>query len=253
MESVIVMPVAHRPEFLALTLERLDVIPDLPPVMVFLDDVSQEKKDEAMWVFARYAPRGAGVFERESHIHAPSGCWNILQSLKNGYEMGAERVFLVEEDVAVTPEWLDWSLETLATGKYLATCGRRSKFTEIYGDYYTNPGACLTRELLENLVPHINDGYFMFLRSYLDTCFPPQWDEMSDLDDGLIRRVIRSMHGKVAYPAQPVVAHQGYWAYEERMAGYHVTGTIEERIAGLRRLLSTLPTGDRYTRDLERL
>jgi hypothetical protein len=74
-------------------------------------------------------------------------------------------------------------------------------------------------------------------------------DEASDLDDGLIRRVIRACNGRVAY-GNPVVAHQGFRAYNRYM-NYMNEGTIQEMIDNFKRMQDTIKSTDRYTRDFE--
>lgn len=253
-ETVIVMPVYRRPEFMALSLEALRRVPDMPRITVYGDYTEDLKLlGERFEAYQNYAPRGTRYVDRQQHIYAPSGCWNILNSLRDGYVSGARYVALIEEDVIIRPEWLDWSVKRMEFDhKILATCGRQSRFTAKYGHLYTNPGAVLSRRLLRELIPHINDTYFTDLGVYLDEHFPV-WPEMSNLDDGLIRRVIRKLNGYVHYPEKPMVAHIGYDAYEQRFAGYHAEGNLEERVAGLRRLLRDLKPDDRLVGDLERL
>lgn len=147
----------------------------------------------------------------------------------------------------VYPHFFDWHWSQDAD----ASCGRLSSFNELpYGrNQYTNPGSCLRRRVLEALDPHINDDYFMRLGDYLNEHFEPA-EEWSKLDDGLIRRVLRQIGGKTVYPDRPVCAHQGWRGYR-RFDIYRNEGNIEERIAGLERLMATIKPGDRYAKDFE--
>jgi hypothetical protein len=170
-----------------------------------------------------------------------------LQSIRDGYETGATHVFLIEEDIAVKPNFFDWHLSQTDC---LASCGRKDRrYYPLYGPLYTNPGACLRRELVAELLPHICDAYFLHPREYLDEHFEP-WETQSVLDDGLVRRVIRKMGGRVVYPDTPVCAHQGFRAYNA-LDIYQNKGTIQERIAGLREMLPRIKPSDRYTPDFD--
>jgi hypothetical protein len=250
-KSVVVMPTANRPEFLALTLENLSHLPiatDLD-VRIFADAVPEARLEEIEFVRDEYFPE-ALIFRAKPHIKVLSGCWNILNAIKQGYETGAEYIILLEEDICVRPGFYDWHMSQMATGEYLATCGRKDpRFYPRHPDIYTNPGSCLRRDLVAQLIPHINDEYFKRLRGYLDEKFDP-WDEMSHLDDGLIRRVIRQMGGKVKFPDEAVCAHKG-WAFYNKIDIYMNRGTIKERIARLPDMMAKLKPGDRYASDFE--
>jgi hypothetical protein len=247
------MPVAFRPEMLALSLESLaSAAPSNLPVAIFVDHSGRDLFDEFILVRNKYFP-DAYLALREEHIHAPSGTWNILQSIKDGYETGAQYVFLIEEDVRVASDFFTWTYQHITTGEFAATCGRRDRF--FYGkhpDMYTNPGACLRRDVLEVLVPHINDDYFTRLRAYLDEHFG-EFPEYSELDDGLIRRVILATKGRCKYPGvedRPKVAHQGFNGYNV-LDIYQNRGDVEQRIQGLREMHKHISPEDRYAKDFE--
>lgn len=234
---------------LALSLEKLErIVPDNVDVQIYLDTCGEERLDEVEYVRDTYLPE-ASIFRSGSHPYAPSGCWNILNALKQGYQTGARFVFLVEEDVMVRPDFFDWhfNIHEYCARLYFASCGRRRP--EYPSDHYTNPGACFPREKLSLVVPHICDEFFADRTGYMNDRFG-EMNEASDLDDGLIRRVIRSVHGVIRYPEKPVVAHQGFSSYN-RFAEYRTEGTIEERIRQLRLMLPTLKSTNRYTRDFE--
>ncbi len=245
------MPVCHRPEFLALSLEKLDLSASTPgDIRIYLDDVSDERFLEVEWVRNTYLPR-AEIFRSEHHVACPSGTWNILNAIKQGWETGSNIVYLIEEDVLIKPEYFIWASEQMATGKYLAACGRKDRnHFPLYGSLYTNPASALSRSLLNELIPHINDDYFVRLRAYLDEKFG-LWDTQSYLDDGLIRRVIRQMGGQAVYPETPVCAHQGWRFYNKLDIYMNYETTIEKRIARLRELISKIRPGDRYAKDFE--
>jgi hypothetical protein len=235
---------------LALSLQALESLkPAEVNVNIYADDGAN--LDEVTFVRDSYCP-SATIHAVPPHIYAPSGTYNILHSIKSGYETGAEFVYFIEEDVLVKPGYFDWHQQQMATGKYVATCGRKdARYYAKHVDIYTNPGSCLRRDLIANLIPHINDDYMTRLRDYLNEKLGPPWPEVSDLDDGLIRHVIRSMNGVCKYSDIPTVRHIGFHAYN-RLAGYtNREGSIESRIERLRQMLAEIQPGGRYTSDLE--
>lgn len=249
MNSVVCIPTCHRPELLALTLEKLALCVDVPEVNIYLDAVGPERLDEVEYVRDMYYPL-AYIHQARPHTPAPSGTWNILNAIKQGYELGAENVFLVEEDILVRPNFFKWHLDAMAEG-FLASCGRKDRiYYPLYPGLYTNPGSCLSRRLVEKVIPHINDIYFTDPRPYLNTCFG-EWNTQSCLDDGLIRRVVRQMGGECKYPVAGVCAHQGFRFYNKLDIYMNRETTIEKKIARLRELIASLKPGDRYCKDFE--
>lgn len=245
-KNIVVMPTLKRPEMLALALERVSATGNDCDVHIYLDTCTSERLDEVEYIRDQYYP-SALIFRAGKHVDAPSGCWNILNALKSGYDTGADRVFLIEEDVMVYPNYFDWHIGAQYADLRTVTCGR---FIKRYGaDYYTNPGSCWPSHILESVIPHINDDFFRDRRGYMDRVFG-QWEEASDLDDGLMRRVIRSIGARITFPDEPVAVHQGYHQYG-RSDMNRTFGTIQERIDQARFLLSAINPTQRYYHDFE--
>jgi len=237
---------------LALNLEKLQQSrrPDNLDVRIYADCSADLESVEYVRDF--YFPE-ALIFQAKSHVEAPSGAWNILNSIKQGYEIGADYIFLIEEDIQVRPDFFERHLSSFSAQKpdILASCGRIDvNHARLYGTLYTNPGSCLSRRLVENLIPHINDDYFQRLGEYLNEHFEP-WDTQSQLDDGLIRRVIRGMGGRVVYPDPGVCVHQGFRLYNKIDLYMNFETKIEKKIARLREIISAIRPGDRYAKDFE--
>ena len=248
-DLAVVIPTCKRPEFLALTLEKLSRTreSESADVRIFLDSASPERLAEVEYVRDTYLPV-AEIFQSHTHVVAPSGTWNILNSLKAGYETGAEYVFLVEEDVMVYPKFFQTHLEMQASGDYFVTCGRRYGRMPI--DFYSNPGTCYRREKLAHVIPHINMQYFADLPGYLNRHFPGM-DDLGTLDDGLIRHIMRSVRGKALCPETPIAAHQGFHNYNRLEPWLNREGDIQERIARLRNIIAGMDPTARYSRDFE--
>lgn len=215
-------------------------------VQIYLDHTTEDRLAEVEYVRDEYFPE-ADIFHARNHVLAPSGCWNILNALKSGWQTGAELIFLVEEDCLVYSDFFDWHLKKQAEDDYFATCGRLIPVHS--SDYYTNPGACFRQDKLRLVIPHINDYFFANRREYMDRSFGLM-DEASDLDDGLIRRVIRQHHGRVGYPPVAKIAHQGFHYYD-KFAEYQVSGLIQDRISQVRKILAGVNPAGRYTKDFE--
>jgi hypothetical protein len=243
---------------LALALQAIDRAYNPPDdVRIFCD--TNTNIDEVEYVRDTYLPH-ATMFHAPAHADVPSGMWNILNSIVQGYYTGAERVYLIEEDVVIDQNFFGW--HRLWQDDILATCGRLGKRRSKPG-YYTNPGSCLRRSALDLIVPHVNDELFKDRVAYLNNHFPNS-DELSDLDDGLIRRVQKKHGLKVIYPENvgtmcgdsyvpgtPVCSHIGFGGYNHYMNWVNRGNNIQDKILELRKMLTTLDPDGRYTGDFE--
>ena len=240
---VVVMPTYKRPEMLALSLEKLQsttqAANDALDVRIYLDHVvHQSRIDEVDYVRDTYFPT-AEIFHANNHLLLPSGTWNILQSLKAGYN--------TNEDVFVTPDFFDRHLAMQASGDYFVTSGRKLRNRD--ETYFSNPGSCYRHDKLAMVIPHICPAYFADMSGYVERNFPSMQDA-GILDDGLIRRVMQSVGGKAMCAVPAIAFHQGF-CYYNRMPKFRVEGSLEERISRLRGLLLTVNPNDRYTGDFE--
>jgi hypothetical protein len=253
----VVMPTFRRTEMLALALERLRACSESNQVEVrihldHIDHTHIARLNEVEYVRDTYFPE-AQIYHAQNHPLVPSGCWNILNSLKAGWETGAEYITMVEEDVLVTPDFFKRHIEMQESGDYFVTCGRQLFY--LPENYYSNPGTMYRRDKLALVIPHINSAYFSDLHGYLDRHFGP----MSDggvLDDGTIRRVMRSVGGEAKCAVPKICQHVG-WHYYQKMAQYKNEGTIQERVTWIREFLSDIPArkkaDPRYIGDLEEI
>jgi hypothetical protein len=243
--QVVAIPAANRPELLALTLEKLASAAGRPAVHIYADSVSDSRLREMKIVRDLYLPE-AILFRARPHAKAPSGSWNILHAIKNAAKC-AENVYLIEEDVLIYPYYFQWHESQTA----VASCGRyhhdgRWKFRHLY----TNPGSLLRRPLLDRLIPHICDAYFQDMRGYLDRTFGA-WHEITQLDDGLVRNVMRQNDWLPAYPKAPVCAHIGFRAYDSLDIYKNYGLDLGTRIQRAREIMATTSNRDQYAEDFE--
>lgn len=248
--STIVIPTLRRPEFLALTLERLSQAPEAEhlDVRIFLDTATKERLADVEYCRDVYFPT-AEIFRAREHVKVLSGCWNILHALKEGYETGAEYIFLVEEDIMIRPNFFFWHLQKHSENDFFVTCGRRHGHMPL--DFYSNPGTCYRRDKLALVMPHICPEFFADTKRYLNKHFPTMIGMDGPLDDGLIRKVIRSVNGKVLCADPSVAVHQGFRFYNRANEYKIIDGPIRSRIAQLRELLPKVNPADRYAGDFE--
>jgi hypothetical protein len=234
---------------LALTLEKISRSKDAPrDVRIFLDWGVNGRLAEVEYVRDTYLPT-ADIFEAQPHIKVLSGTYNILNSLKAGWETGKEFIFLIEEDILVSKCFFEWHWAAHESDNYFVTCGRRH--FHMPSDFYSNPGTCYRHKSFAHVVPHITEKYFQGTEKYVDSVFPQYRGQDGSLDDGLIRKVQRSVAGKVKCAEPRVCAHVGFHHYQ-RLNGYVNDGkTMQEKIDKLREILSRVDPKNRHTSDFE--
>jgi hypothetical protein len=247
MKQTVVMPCHKRIEMLALSLESLERTNEELDVRIFLDTATPERLDEVEYVRDTFYPE-ALIFHARPHIQAPSGMYNILNALKQGLKWGGELIYIVEEDVVVRPDFFQWHQQAQKQGNFLATCGRRIPNLPNYNQY-TNPGSCFSKDKLELVCSYITDDLFKAPREHMDRVFGKH-DEVSDLDDGLVRRIGITHNLSVLYPDVPKCSHIGFVAYN-RYFGWVNEGDIKTRIENLRKMLPTVDRKNKYTSDFE--
>ena len=236
---------------LALTLEKLAQAPNIEDidVRIFVDYGITGRLEEVNFCRDSFLPT-AEIFQAKPHIKVQSGTYNILESLRAGFETGKRYVFMVEEDVLIDPlKFFDWHWKAHESDNYFVTCGRRHGRMPL--DFYSNPGTCYRRESLAHVTPHLCTEYYSGTTSYVDKHFPTMVGMDGSLDDGLIRKVQRSVGGKVLCAEPRVCSHIGFHYYD-RVPQYKNQGkTIGERIECLRIMLRDVDRNSKYISDLE--
>src|SRR5271157_1781251 len=218
--SIVVIPTCNRPELLALCLRSLSQASGCPKVHIYADTAANI--NDVAYARDTYFPTTT-ILHAQPHITSFSGCWNILNSIKDGSRY-ADDVYLVEEDVMVYPNFFSWH----EAQREAASCGRQMP-THPEFLYYTNPGSLLRRPLLDALIPHIRDEYFQDTVEYCAANFAAApWT--STLDDGLIRRVLAQQGLSWKIPPEPVCVHQGFRGYDKLDIFKNDGVGVEERI-----------------------
>lgn len=167
----------------------------------------------------------ASIFRPEHSYRGNT--FNTLEAYKEAYQTDAKFVYLVEDDVLVTPDFFQWHEAIQNTGDYLCSiayrCLRNSQARKDITDpqaYFTTAcdfasiGCCWRRTRLASVVEHAKKEYYENLEAYIMkhfhdnrffTCFTEQ--------DGLIMRVLGATNGIVAWPYIPRCYHIGFAGY----------------------------------------
>jgi hypothetical protein len=245
MKDIICITAHSRPEILHECLNRVHIaIGQLDlKVHVSVDGRVGEPHDkEVLEVAKRFENRlDLNIIKRQPH-HYPGNSYNTLEALKEAYHAGPRYIFLIEDDVMVSADFLMWSYAVNDLAKLFASvavkCTRRNDVYPstdpskvwISGSDYASLGVCFPHNSLSFVVPHARDAYYSNMNAYTQREFPKSRfsNEFSE-QDGLIIRIMGQWNGLTAWPYVPRAFHSGYYGYH-RMDGCKPMGSLEERI-----------------------
>ena len=253
--DIVVVPTYDRPEYLAVCLERLIAAKGSNDVEIWVcrdqhvGDHSTEIWDGMRWcVLAAqrddFYCEKFKYFLRNPHSYYGNS-FNIFTALKDAYDAGAERVYLVEDDVFVTEDFFLWheeiqkevpnafvsiasrvnaSLEYAINGPEVLDESVADPMAYYTSDHaYSSIGVCFNRDALHWIVPDFcNEETYAKLGPGVE-------------QDLLIKKQMRSFQGVApsVWPYVPRCYHMGWYGYHRR-TGLKFNGTLEEKIAALK-------------------
>lgn len=251
MRDRVVIPTYDRPEMLALCLERVfacDGVSNLD-VHVYCD-VHATGDEERAFNETNLIAAGYPTNLTFRHRHAFKGnSYNVLLALYDAYMSRCKRVFLIEDDVLIEPDFFTWQYRQFEQHPdAFAVIGGKNTRTlpaKNCGDSYITTGEDLCsigvgypHSTLLKIMPHVNYAYLSDMVGYCKGVFPEHKGNPHQAEqDGLIQRIMLREEHKVVW-SNPVRAHHiGYYGYH-RSHSARPTGTLEERIAQLREIIA---------------
>ena len=167
--------------------------------------------------------------------------YNVLNAYAEAYKTDAKYVYLVEEDVLVTPDFFRWHDAVQEYNPFCSIAGHtyRNKKTfsgDVQGAYfeseeYASLGVCWKRENLDYVVRHATKPYFHNATPYILKHFPGSKYCFAMMEqDGLIQRVMEQLFRPAAWSARPRAFHVGMWGYHRSIGS---KAMIEAGVANL--------------------
>lgn len=230
MSSVVIVPTFDRPEMLWLCLEHITACPAARNYDVRVQVDMRDGHAPLPELAAVQDHFGVDLHFTPAHAHHGNS-FNLLTAYRRAYEDHAEfdRVFLVEDDVLVSPDFFAWHDLVHRYAQPAASIGVRNPGHGAYASL----GVCLPRKTVERVLDHAVLAYFRDMRGYCRFAFPPSQFDCEQ--DGLIARVLAGR--TVAWADPPVCSHVGWYGYHRKKA-QRPTGTLEERVAQVRSALA---------------
>lgn len=221
--DLVAIPTYSRPEMLWHCLEHLAACPEAAAgdldLVVFVDNHVHRPPplEEIGQVLPRFP--GVAVVARAPHAYRGNS-FNVMKAYEQGLAEGRERVFLVEDDVMVEPDFFRWHREVQEAEQLFCSIGISRPGVTITTEMFASLGVCFRRGPLELVVGHANVAYFSNMNHYCQRTFRAG-PNVGTEQDGLILRVMKQAKGTARFAPQdaPKARHIGWYGYNRGLHG----------------------------------
>lgn len=239
MKEFVVVTAWNRADFLHACLSRLLAADDGNVwYALSLDRGHDRKVREVASSFHRRIGRATILTPRHGY---QGNSYNTLTALKFALSQGADRVYLVEDDILVGSDFFSFHRDAHRLfPENLAVSACRNQFFPVEKDpapdeetayphlSYQSLGVSFSRESLSRVVPHIHHGYLSNPVGYCRKTFPDSLINPSNAEqDGLIHRIGERDGLPTVYPCAPRAYHAGFTGYHR--TGKRLLGTVEQK------------------------
>jgi len=255
--DIVIVPAYFRPEFLHLCIEHLYACPEMlnkdlwiyhdqkfDDLKTFESDFSDVENDLVYWRRG-FGNRLRTVIRPENGFYGNS--YNVLGAYAKAFETDAKYVYLVEEDVLVTPDFFKWHEAVQNNGNYFSSvagqCDRNETIFKgdaidcyFESEQYASLGVCWKRENLQSVIEHAVFEYYHNPTPHILKHFPNSKFGLWAMEqDGLIQRIMEQRFQKAAFACVPRAYHVGIWGYHRHIGADNLfQGNFAERTEQLR-------------------
>jgi len=242
--DVIIITSYNRPDYLRLCLEYLSRAEGIETKDLWICiDRGRALVREFYEVIKDFPKLNLNLEFRMPHTYQGNS-YNTLEAYKTAYYSDAEFVYLVEDDVLVTPDFFKWHEAVQARGNFMCSvayrCLRNAEADKSIDDpaaYFTTArdyasiGVCWRRKNLAPLAMHANTEYYDDMGGYLTKYFPGnRFADSFTEQDGLIMRILGDTNGLVCWPYLPRAFHIGFAGYNRPHGTRYTYQEIKEII-----------------------
>ena len=262
MHDIVLIPTFRRPEYLTLCLEHIveamAQADGWKQVIVMHDQHTMESVETTRQVVRSFQEKLQVEFDVRKPHQYYGNSYNCLELYKTAFDAGTARyIYLIEDDVLVTPDFFAWHEAVQERGDYFATVGWKcmrnkdfkqsddpSGYIETNKDF-ASIGICWRPDKLRTFIRHATPEYYSNSDAYLRKAFPNSryhggWTEQ----DGIVTRMLEETNDRwIAWPSRSRCTHVGISGYH-RNAGYKFAGqnagrNINECVDELRHAVRT--------------
>jgi hypothetical protein len=223
MREVVLVTTYRRPEHLYCCLKRIRAAEPHIAVAVFPDrcTATDFETEVALRTFRTGLTQIHTVPDHDYH----GNTMNTMEAFRWAYNEGFDRVFYVEDDVMVHPDFFAWHRaqhdqwpRIFATMAWIFN--RHAPITDdvMFQPWYYAIGTCFARKKLELVVQHANPKYYADMPGYVEKTFPgSQLNTPFGIQhyeqDGLIQRVLDLDKTQTISPGITKCTHIGSFGY----------------------------------------
>jgi len=243
--NVVIIPAFNRAEFLTVCLDQIVKNPDFKENFYLLSFDNGGRGDNVL------------VFNNWLKIHSLKGqvshrsfkfsglmkqSWNVISAYREAIEISDDLVYLLEDDVLVSPYFFQWHKTVQKLGDF-CSIGTRSlriphEVTENLSLYYTTHdyqslGVCFQRDNLRYALTMFTDGYFENPTLAIKRRFgenPPISLNYVE-QDAMFHNLIKAEKLSVAFPIYGFAFHAGF---QGKSRGKKVIGSLAEKVSYVR-------------------
>ena len=249
MIDLVIVPTFDRPEFLWLCLENLyeNVLREgqYPHIWVCEDIHADKPKGftiemEMLAVHREWQQKLGYVYKATAPHTTYGNSYNVLNALAQSADLDYRYVYLLEDDVLVTPDFFEWNEKAQEKFSPWASCAGRLNRSL---NFQMNGREAIDENIKDPNACHSSVTAYMSWA----TCFSAK--AMQDIkalnavydgfektfeQDVMIQRQIRRANLETIWSYPPYRAfHLGWYSYH-RNGGMNLSGTLEEKVNALR-------------------
>lgn len=231
--DVLIVPTFSRPELLWLCLDHLAACAETVTLDIrIVVDAHVGKPpplSDIRYVVSLFPQLPITLIERPPHTYSGNS-FNVLMAYQEAIAAHPRFIYLVEDDVMVSPTFFQWHQVVHQTCRPACSIGVQ-KTARMQG--YASLGVCFPLATVTEIVAHCRPAYFSDMRAYCKQQFPPSSFEFEQ--DGLICRVL--VGKPVIWATSPHAQHVGWYGYH-RPRSERPRGTVEQRYHRVKQVLS---------------
>lgn len=221
----LVLVTTYKRKFLLFScLERIRTFGGDIPIMVFSDRWSDEGADAAQMFDAQWVTMPKHEFYGNSY--------NTMEAYRYAFHEGADRVYLIEDDVMIHPDFFPWHRrmheeypDIFAAMGWVFNQYAPIDEGEMFQPWYYSIGVSFSRDKLALIAEHASPLYYADMQGYVRKNFPLSpyngpFNIVHVEQDGLIQRIIEKDKSQTVSCGIAKCSHIGMGGYNRGWPNY---------------------------------
>lgn len=259
-KEVVLIPTYKRPELLFYCMTLIRAFEPKIPIAIFPDRGSGNDQ-ELQNMMNALDPEITSLMVVPEHDYFGNS-FNVMEAFRWAYNAQYDRIFYVEDDVMIHPDFFSWHREMheefdedniFAVMGWVFNHHAPIANDVMFQPWYYSIGTSFTREKLRLIVEHATPRYYKDMPNYIDKVFKNStlnspFNNIAHYEqDGLIQRVMEQDKTQTVSNGMARCTHLGLYGYnrgwEKSVDFFGDARSFEERMAKISKLI-----GDPYWR-----